>query len=99
MARPLDNRGRIATAFRVAGRFAATSVGAVVVSLLFMLATLAMLGAVVFGAGCAFTQKVVDRTLLKSPTMKFEDLDRDRDLQDITGLAGGEGGGGGGGGC
>ena len=99
MAHTGDTRGRGGRAFRAAARLAAATLGTVVVGVLFMLATIAMLGAVLFGAGCAFTQKVVDRTLHKSPTMKFEDLDRDRDMQDITGLAGGEGGGGGGGGC
>jgi hypothetical protein len=69
------------------------------VAVFFIFAAAILLGTVMFGAGCAFTQKVVDRTLLKSPEMRFEDLDPDRDIQDITGLASGEGGGGGGGGC
>jgi len=99
MKRPDHKRNRIVTSFRVAVHSVAAVFCMFGVGVLFTLAMIVVFGAVVFGAGCAFTQKVVDRTLHKTPTMKIEDLDRDRDLQDITGLASGEGGGGGGGGC
>lgn len=57
-----------------------------------------LLGAGLLVAGCALTGRLVDKTILSSPEMKFDYLDQDRDLADITGSVLG-GGGGGGGGC
>ncbi len=55
--------------------------------------------AVVFGllgSGCALSERIVDRDIISSPEMAFDERDLDRDLPggDI-----GSGGGGGGAGC
>jgi hypothetical protein len=61
-----------------------------------VVAVVALIG-VLLGSGCALTERVVDREIISSPEMAFDDLDLDRDLP--GGDLGGGGGGGGGGGC
>lgn len=60
-----------------------------------VVAVVALVGALL-GSGCALTERIVDRDILSSPEMAFDDRDPDRDL---AGDFGGGGGSGGGGGC
>ena len=84
--------------FGWARRAAAGAIGAGTATVLFVAATMVLITVGLFSVGCAFTERVVDKTILNSPEMRFDYLDPDRDLQDITGTVAG-GGGGGGGGC
>lgn len=73
-------------------------VGATLVALLLLAASALLFATAFFGTGCAFTERVVDRTILSSPEMRFDDLDPDRDLPG-GGFGGGGVGGGGAGAC
>jgi len=86
-----------ATARRCA-RVAARIVGVGTATVFFLAATMVLITVGIFGVGCAFTERVVDKAILSSPEMRFDYLDPDRDIEDITGTVAG-GGGGGGGGC
>jgi hypothetical protein len=88
---PRSRRFRVER-FVAVGQMLMASIFAVAAALLLLAG---LVGAGLFGAGCVFTQRLVDRTILSSPEMDMETLDPDRDLPGSFGSVGGGGGAGG----